>query len=1183
MSSLRFLASLACAASISLAQPPLPEEGVGGLPLVPAPFTMSSQVLSSTNESTVLEVSFAPTDMRRLPNSAEGILGLVAIAPTGNVSASVIQADVARVSDIDNTLPSSGADIPPLVRLGTPAIWRDLRVVEVTVAPSWATPQGGLMARRLVMEITNTGGASINEKTQAPRPVSPVWDRMYRSHVLNYDSLNLPRLTRGNGNRYLVISRTAFDAQTPQFVEWKTRQGYGVEVVTLESLGYSGSAITGTTCLNATKNYILNAYNTWPDGLDFVLLIGDMYSSNYAGSVWTQTFYNYFYGQGNRPHDQWYGFLEGNDVFADIMVGRMSASSTADMTTLLGKTVGYEKTPYIDGTWQKRAIMTLDAGISETINVKNLVSDRLSAWGMNVSEYFSSPWNVTPAINQGVTFYNYRGDYCDANGWGSTFDTYDVGYVNNLNKLGVWTILSCSSGSFDYYNAILAEQMLRLGTAENPKGAVAFVGSQAYTAYEYNNPLDEGFYRCWADSGKSLLGEALLSGKVFAWNHMYPGFDPNRRDCMMKEYTILGDPSLQVWTDVPKTTTANVVPSTLAAGQTSSITVTVTNPTRGPVPDALVCLRKGGEVYVWGYTNGAGQVTLSATPATVGDVELTVTACNQQPVLSTVPVTASSGPYVVYDGNTILGDGYADVGDTVSMNIQLRNVGTQTAPSVQATLSTIQPSITMINATRNYGNIAAGATALPYSPFRFQVGTLADQTSVPFTLAINSGDSLWPGSFSITARAPILAVLGSTVVDPTGNGNGRPDPGETVDLQVQVQNNGTGPARYVQLALSESDPYVSLSGSTTQSLGTINSGSQVTSPAFAVVISPSCPQAHPVTLDLVFSSNYGTYTHAASLTLVVGQRELLYVDADDEATEGRITTALGALGVDYRRWNTYESGMSIIPLDTLQNYVTVLWAAGDQNASSVTDDNRANLASYLDQGGNLLLSAENYLTSYASASFTTEYLHVDSYQTSITGSGVGGTTGDPIGDGIAVTLSYHADLSDAPDRINPATGASTVFRLSPNDDSAVIRYPATGSATYRMVFFGAALEAFPTGAADPDNIESVIQRCLTWLGGDVLAPTAPSNPVLTQDGTLSWSPASDNVGVHHYCIYRSLLAYFEVQGMTPLTTTTGTSIQLTAGLNDPSLDYTYRITAQDAAGNQSAASPPVGEREFAIQ
>jgi hypothetical protein len=398
-------------------------------------------------------------------------------------------------------------------------------------------------------------------------------------------------------------------------------------------------------------------------------------------------------------------------------------------------------------------------------------------------------------------------------------------------------------------------------------------------------------------------------------------------------------------------------------------------------------------------------------------------------------------------------------------------------------------------------------------------------------------------------------------------------------MSLQLRNDGTGPARSALLTLSESDPYISINGSSTQNLGNIPAGAELTSPAFSLEISQSCPQAHVATIQFELTANSGFYTTSGSFALTIGLRELLFVDADNEVTETRITDALDARGRSYVRWNTYDSGMETVPVDTLRMYRTVLWAAGDQNANSVTSQNQTNLSSYLDEGGALLLSAENYSTSYGGEAFTSNYLHVSAF-TASSGSAVNGETGDPIGNGAAVGLSYHADLSDLPDRVDPATGAATVFSMDGSGDPVVIRYPSGGSGTYRVVFFGVPLEAFATGGSDPNNIETVLDRSLTWLGGDVLAPTSPSNPAFAQDGTLSWSPASDNVGVDHYCVYRTSLAYFEVQGMTPQTTTTATSILMTEGLGDPNLNYFYRVTAKDAAGNQSAATPAVGELEF---
>ncbi|MDA0160515.1 DUF1929 domain-containing protein [Solirubrobacter ginsenosidimutans] len=89
---------------------------------------------------------------------------------------------------------------------------------------------------------------------------------------------------------------------------------------------------------------------------------------------------------------------------------------------------------------------------------------------------------------------------------------------------------------------------------------------------------------------------------------------------------------------------------------------------------------------------------------------------------------------------------------------------------------------------------------------------------------------------------------------------------------------------------------------------------------------------------------------------------------------------------------------------------------------------------------------------------------------------------------------------------------------------------------------------------------------------DDVAPSAPGN--LAAAGTLggaslSWSPATDNVGVAHYNVYRSTTSGFTPSAANKVgeSTTTGyVDNGLAAG------EYYYRVRAEDAAGNVGAAS-----------
>ncbi|GAI46729.1 unnamed protein product, partial [marine sediment metagenome] len=74
-------------------------------------------------------------------------------------------------------------------------------------------------------------------------------------------------------------------------------------------------------------------------------------------------------------------------------------------------------------------------------------------------------------------------------------------------------------------------------------------------------------------------------------------------------------------------------------------------------------------------------------------------------------------------------------------------------------------------------------------------------------VAQDADDSIWTSHPLFTVHAPIL-TLNNFLVDPTGNQ--RLDPGETVDLIVTLENEGSEDAPSVTGYLSENSPYVDI-------------------------------------------------------------------------------------------------------------------------------------------------------------------------------------------------------------------------------------------------------------------------------------------------------------------------------------------------------------------------------------
>ena len=138
----------------------------------------------------------------------------------------------------------------------------------------------------------------------------------------------------------------------------------------------------------------------------------------------------------------------------------------------------------------------------------------------NYGEYNFDSWMISK-INEGVAFLNYRG------WWGvSGFDNADINTLINGPMLPFATMITCGTGSYAFDESSLSETLLRSGTLNLPKGAIAAIGtatSGTHTAF--NNIFDMGIYNGIFIENGTTTGEALAFGKL-ALLKTYPN-NPN--------------------------------------------------------------------------------------------------------------------------------------------------------------------------------------------------------------------------------------------------------------------------------------------------------------------------------------------------------------------------------------------------------------------------------------------------------------------------------------------------------------------------------------------------------------------------------------------------------------------------------------------------------------------------------
>ncbi len=182
-----------------------------------------------------------------------------------------------------------------------------------------------------------------------------------------------------------------------------------------------------------------------------------------------------------------------------------------------------------------------------------------------------------------------------------------------------------------------------------------------------------------------------------------------------------------------------------------------------------------------------------------------------------ITVVPPGGAWIIlnsYEVNDINGNenGQADYGETVMLNVSAENVGTDPATGVTATLTTTDPYITVTDNSYTYGDIPAGSVINGDGAFEI---TIAENTpdgysgmlEIEFT---DASKASWVSSMSIVLHAPVMDLGEYTILDVTGNNNGKIDPGETVNLAIQVVNDGSSDAYNVIGQLSCSDPYITI-------------------------------------------------------------------------------------------------------------------------------------------------------------------------------------------------------------------------------------------------------------------------------------------------------------------------------------------------------------------------------------
>ena len=317
---------------------------------------------------------------------------------------------------------------------------------------------------------------------------------------------------------------------------------------------------------------------------------------------------------------------------------------------------------------------------------------------------------------------------------------------------------------------------------------------------------------------------------------------------------------------------------------------------------------------------------------------------------------------------------------------------------------------------------------------------------------------------------PEFSIDQVSVVDITGNGDGKINPGETVRMVLKIKNSWND-AKNVHVSLSSTDPTVDILRGETDFptiLGLSTPGfnfMENTHQPFRIKVDErTFPHNLPFTIDISTSSGY---RQTIDFQVAIDAQVLFVDDDGPRQIEKYYFSVLDSIGMPYDTWNRLEQG----PVQTarLRKYPIVIWSC-EKTLPTLNEDDRESLKSYLIGGGKLFIAGQDIgwdlndpqqdgqITNYneylisrgASQVFYELHFRAVYIDDKSPFSFVTGQDNDPIGRGLefAVFEPGRSNTNQSPDVISPKSESTSIFNY-PDGTSAAVRYDGD----YQLVYF----------------------------------------------------------------------------------------------------------------------------------
>lgn len=445
---------------------------------------------------------------------------------------------------------------------------------------------------------------------------------------------------------YIIITHGDFADRLEPLIQLRRNGGLRIKTVRIEDIYDEFNC--GNEDPGAVRDFLSYAYHNWYEPPpSYVLLVGDAsldYRGNITGGnrnfVPTHLFVSqteYF----ETSSDNWFVCVAGNDMFPEMLIGRLPGQTQADIDAQVSKIVQYEN-DFAAHEWRGRFVLVADdpdqAGDFPAI-CDNFASVYIEPLGYEAEKiyveecYPACKNDIIDAIDRGCAVCAYVG-HGSIDRWTreQVFMSPDVALLGNTDRYPVVLTYNCLNGYFhdvddDY---CIAEEFVRA----SQRGAVACWSPSGLEYSDCSEVLGGLLFEALLADADFIVGSAVARARIDFLSILPDKWDQS------ESFILFGDPALEAaLPSRPDLLPGKIIfdPLVAAPGQPDTVSVSVYNAGRdGAEPGA-------GLRFTCGHPD-------SASSMLIGEVVLgglaAGSSCEASVVWLEVPL--QEGEYTIY-------------------------------------------------------------------------------------------------------------------------------------------------------------------------------------------------------------------------------------------------------------------------------------------------------------------------------------------------------------------------------------------------------------------------------------------------------------------------------------------------------------------------------------------------------